>query len=255
MPMHEIEKAWKSACRVLLGEEIGGMEEYEGYLLKHLEPTDVKRSAISGRKISISTPLFCGKAKFISNEEREAYDKMLRGQKLDINKIKDIDSALEALAEKLYYAGNIVTGNSHEVEGSDGVHNSSFVYRSSEIYDSKYIAYSDAMRYGEYVFGSNWIAETKFAIKTYETHKVVRCMEAMRIATSSDCYYVAGVEGCLSCMFCFNQRNKRHLIGNLEFQRDEYAALRNKLVGEMRETLKAKKSVPTIVDMVSGKDG
>jgi hypothetical protein len=253
--MDEVEKAWKAACRVLLGEEIGSLRDYETYLSRHLEKTRNERSAISGKGVTVFEQNFCRGAMFISNDEREEYGRMLAGAKLNVNEVKDMDSIVEAIGERLWYAGNIITGNSQGVEESDACSNSFFVRRSSEIYDSKYVAYSDAMRFGEYVFGSNWIGETRFAIKTYETFKVVRCMEAVRISQSSDCYYVAGVEGCSNCMFSFNQRNRRNLIGNLELERGEYGKLRDKLVGDIRDTLRAKKSVPTIIDLISGGHG
>ncbi len=248
----EINRAWKSTCKVLLGADIGDIGQYEAYLLKYLEPSTERKSEISGRKVTLFSQGYCPGAKFISNDERDEYDRILRGQKLDVNDIKDIDSVVAALGEKFYYAGNIITGNSRGIEDSDACSNSFYVYKSSEIYDSKYVAYSDAMRYGEYVFGSNWIGETKFAIKTYETFQVTRCMEAARISTSLDCYYVAGMEGCNSCMFSFNQRNKRYMIGNNELGREDYARLHGKLLAEIRDTLERKKTVPTIVDIVRG---
>ena len=250
-----LDKAWKSTCRALLGGEVGSMRDFERYLSKHLEDSGSTVSSISGKPVALSVQNFCKGARFISNDEREKYQGHLRGAKLSINEVKDIDSVLSALSEKLCYAGNIITGNSHCVEGSDMVSNSSFVLNSSEIYDSKYVAYSDAMRYGEYVFGSNWIGETKFAIKTYETFKVARCMEAMSIGNSSDCFYVARINGCTNCMFSFNQKNRSQLIGNLEFPREEYSKLKGKLIAEIHETLRAKKSAPTIVDIISGNDG
>lgn len=250
-----VNKAWKSTCRVLLGEEIGDMAAYEGYLKKYLEPSATHKSEISGKSVTAFSQSFCRGARFISNDEREAYSAKLKGAALSINDLKDIDSVVAALSEKICYAGNIIIGNCQAVESSDSVSNSFFVLGSSEIYDSKYIAYSDAMRYGEYVFGSNWIGETKFAIKNYETFKVLRCFESLSIGTSSDCYYVARMNGCQSCLFSFNQKNKSYLIGNLEFSRGEYAKLRGKLVDEIRQDLERKKEVPTIVDIIRDGDG
>jgi len=254
-PLQTLDRKWKSTCRAVLGDEIGGLDEYAGYLSKHLEPTCERKSEISGKKVVLSTQNYPQGARFISNDEREQYDGVIKAEKLDINDIKDIDSIVGALGEKFYYAGNIITGNSYEVAESDAISNSSFVYKSNEIYDCKYVAYSDAMNFAECVFGSNWIAETKFTIKTYETHKVERCFEAMRIAKSSDCHYVAAVEGCTNCLFSFNQRNRRNLIGNLELEAGEFRALRAKLIGEIRETLKSKKTAMTIVDLIRGNDG
>jgi hypothetical protein len=54
--------------------------------------------------------------------------------------------------------------------------------------------------------------------------------------------------GCSDCMFCFNQRNRRHCIGNAELARDRYAALKKKLVDESREYIEKHKSFHSIFD-------
>lgn len=245
-----LERYWRDVCRAVLGEEIGPVDEYRAYLHKHLEQAIVKKSEISGREVVVSVPYFCESAGFIENTELEAYNKILRDTKLDVNEVKDIDSVLQALGDKLYYCGSIVTGNSREVSKSDGVANSFFVYESSEVYDSKYVAFSNSVRSGEYVFGTNWSGDDKFLLKGYETFNLVRCMEVVRTALSSDCYYVASVDECRDCMFSFNQMGKRNLIGNREFPKDEYAKLKNKLLEDIRNELRNRKTLPTVVEIM-----
>lgn len=250
-----VNKAWKTTCRVLLKDEIGELEEYQDYLTKYLEQVMTRKSVISGKEVAIFSYNFCKDAKFISNDEIEEYDKILKGTKLNINEIKDIESIIQSLSDKLYYCGNIITGNCREVHHSDGVTNSFYVYKSSEIYDSKYVAFSDSTRSDEYIFGTNWSADDKFLLKGYETFKLVRCMEITRTALCSDCYYVASMDECTNCMFSFNQIGKHNLIGNLELSREEYGKLKDKLIDDIRETLKSKKMVPTIVDIMRDSHG
>ena len=250
MTYDHLNKAWKIMSKVLLGEEIGELEEYRGYLTKHLEQVLTKKSAISGKEVTLFTHNFCKDAKFICNDEIEEYNKRLRNLKLDINEIKDIDSVLQALSDELYYCGSIITGNCNEVNKSDGISNSVYVHESSEIYDSKYVAFSNSIRSGEFVFGTNWSGDDKFLLKGYETSMVVRCMETIRTAICSDCYYVASVDECKDCMFSFNQIGKRNLIGNVEFPQNEYKEMKDKLISDIRESLKSKKTIPTMVDII-----
>lgn len=248
----DINEAWKSTCKVLLGDEIGDLREFEEYLLKYIPPTLVRTSAISGKEVAISSDEMCESAKFISNGEMEQYEKIIGNAKLGINEIKDIDSILAALGDKLYYAGNIILGNSANVEHSDRCIDSYHVYRSNMVLEpSRFIAFSNSIRKCDYAFGCTISGEMKFTIHGYQTYRNSRCMEVMRTFNSSDCYFAANLEGCTNCMFSFNLRNKRNAIGNLELQKEKYESLKGKLVSEIREMLRTRKTIPTIVDIIA----
>ncbi|MFH1306555.1 MAG: hypothetical protein ABIH83_02780 [Candidatus Micrarchaeota archaeon] len=249
----DINDAFKNTCRVLLGEEIGELKEYEDYLSKYVEKPYKKKSAISQRDIVVSPQHYCKNSKFISNDEMPKYAEIIEDAKFDINKIKDIDSILGQLSEKLYYSGNIVIGNSREVLESDSCANSQYVYKSIRIYDSKFVAYSSDVRYGENIFGCDKVPPSKFLISACHTHKSVRCMETLTTIMCSDCYYSAHLEECYNCLFSFNQKSRRNLIGNVQFTKEEYGKIKSKLLEDMKEMLKSKKSVPSIMDIISGK--
>jgi hypothetical protein len=248
----DINEAWKSTCRVLLGEEIGDMERYGNYLRRYVDAVNEKSSSLSGKKVAISSENICKGARFISHDEVEQYGKMAAKISLDVNDLKDIDSLVSVAQERAYYCGNIVLGNSGNVEKSNRCINTFYVHESQDIYDSKYVAYSCTVRYGDYIFGSNSIGETKFGIKNFETYRDVRCMETIRTYNSSDCYFTGNIGGCTHCMFSFNQRNKSNLIGNRQFSRDEYLKLKEKLLEDVRTTLQTKKSIPGIADIIRG---
>lgn len=246
----DIYDAWKSTCKVLLGKEIGDMKDYAGYLKRYVDPVSEKKSSLSGKPVAVSSQHICKGARFISHDETEDYEKIASKARLDINDLKDIDSLVEATRERAYYCGNIVLGNSGNVERSNRCINTFYVCESQDVYDSKYVAYSCTLRYSDYIFGSNSIGETKFGIKDFETYRDVRCMETIRTYNSSDCYFTGNVEASNNCMFCFNVRNKSHMIGNNQFPKEEYSKLKEKLLSDVRETLRAKKSIPSIVDII-----
>ncbi len=248
----DINDAWKSTCKVLLGDEIGDMVRYTDYLKRYVDSVSEKTSSISGKKVAISSENICKGAKFISHDEVGGYLKSVSSAPVSINDMKDVDSAIEAVQERAYYCGNIVLGNSGNVEKSNRCINTFHVHESQDIYDSKYVAYSCTARYSDYIFGSNSIGETKFGIKVFETYQDTRCMETVRTYTSSDCYFTGNVEASNNCMFTFNVRNKSHMIGNCQFSREEYSKLRAKLLEDIGETFKAKKSIPGIVEIIRG---
>jgi hypothetical protein len=248
----DIESAWKSTCKVLLGEEIGEMKRYSGYLEKYVEPVVPKKSSLSGREVFFSTDDYLPDVSFISQEELGAYHGKFANFKVDINRMKDIDSILEAIGEVAYYCGDAVLGTSQNVQESNRIFNSVNVFRSQEIYDSKYVAFSSVARYSEFLFGSNGIGETKFGIRNYNTYQNTRCFESNVIYNSSDCYYVATVGNCSHCFFCFNLRNRSYSIGNVQLPKEKYFRLREGLLEQIRDELERKKDLPGIIGLLDG---
>jgi len=245
----DINDAWKDTCRVLLSEEVGELGEFGPYLSKYVEKPQERISMLSKAPIMVSSAHFGPKTRFISNDEMARYQKIARAP-LNINEVKDLDSLLGALSERFVYSGNIVVGNSSEVNQSDSCANSQFVHRSIRVFDSKFVAFSSDVRYGECIFGSDKVPASKFLISSSNTHKSIRCMECISIMICADCYYSAHLEDCQNCLFSFNQKNKSYLVGNLAFARDEFASIKAKLLADMASLLRTKKSVLPLVDLI-----
>ncbi len=245
----DVNYAWKSTCKALLGEEVGELKEYEKYLLENNEPIFARKSSVSGKPVFISDKNLPGDAKFVSMDEIEFLKGKMAGAAIGINSIKDIDSAIGALKENFVYCGNLVLGNCSNVEASDACANAHFIYACHDLYDGKYAAYSSNLRYGEFVFGSQ-VATGNFLVKAMRTLKSSRCLEVFRTHYSQDCYYVANLEGCSDCFFSFNLRNKRNCIGNLELPKEEYVKRKAELLGQIRDELKRKKRLPGILEII-----
>lgn len=247
----DLNKEWDETCKVLLRQEIGPMESYANYLQRFVEPINVGKSEVSGKEIALSD-IFPPNSKFISGNELSGYALLTGKQTLDINQIKDMDSLVESVKGRVYYAGNVHLGNSPNIHFSNRVIDSSFVYKSDNVCYSRRVAYCHFVRYSDYIFGSGCISKTNFGIKNFETYEDSRLMETVRTYNSSDCYYTANLENCQNCLFSFNFRNRRNCIGNLELPPDKFLELKEKLVGEIRETLVKKKSVISIMELIGG---
>ncbi|VVB98146.1 Uncharacterised protein [uncultured archaeon] len=245
----DLETSWENTCKVLFGDGIGGLDEYDAYLSRHVKLPASGKSSISGKDIAVSSAVQKG-AKFISNDEMPEFEKNAGSTPFNINEIKDIDSAIGALGERFCYSGNIQLGNCAGISRSNKCIDAAFVNRSEYVYYSKYVSHSIMVRHSECVFGTVSTAEIKFGIKHFESWRSVRMLEAFRTYTSSDCYFVANVESCQNCLFSFNLRNQSNCIGNLKLEKEKFSALRDKLVADVRDTLRAKKSIPSIVDIV-----
>lgn len=242
----ELNKAWKSTCCVLFGEEIGELTEYKEWLMEYV-PSVVKReSYVSGKDVVLATADYCGTANFISLDEV----KERAVEPLTINEIKDIDSIVEAVSEKWQYTGNKVLGNSAFVEASDSVMDSQYVLNSFNVQQSQRAFATYYSTNNKYAFGSIRFADNEFAIRSMTVRNVKRCFESRLSFNSSDIYFCCNVMGCNDHLFCFNQRNARCRIGNLQLSKDRYAEIKKKLLGEVIGELKKNKRFPSLFELV-----
>lgn len=243
-----LNKAWKSTCRVLLGEELGELSEYTDWLLEYVTPVRKEKSTISGKTVSLAIPNYAEGARFISFDEIE-FDKKF--EPLNINEIKDIDSIINAVQERIYYAGNIILGNSMFVESSSNVIDSNYVYNATTITkDSKYIGYCDSTRDAEYEFGCYSCGESSYLIKCVEGFGGKRCFESHSIHHVSDAYYCHSLQHCSEALFSFGALSKRHIVGNLELPKEKYYKIKQKILSEIAEIVKKEKRIFSLLEII-----
>lgn len=246
----DINEAWKRTCRVLFGRDVGNMERYEAYLKAYVGPVrTVRRSCLSGAAITTGDDDFMGNARFISNEEREEY-LLKNSAPFSINDIKDTDSLISAIGERFVYSGSILLGNCSNVKNAHRCTGVFEAHHSQDVSDCKYVAHCAMLRRSSFVFGSDCTGEIDFVIKNFQGWKSQRMLETTNTQYMSDAYYCANVRNCQEMMFCFNQRNKSHMIGNLALGKEKYLPLKAKLLSEFAEELERKKRLPSIAELL-----
>lgn len=246
----EISEAWKQTCRVLLGRDVGDIQKYGKYLKKYVGPVRTSRTCcISGRQVTTGDDDFMGDAPFISNDEREEYLRLC-SEPFSINEIKDMDSLLEAVSGRFAYSGGILLGKCHNVHNSHRCSNALEVHDSQDISDCKYVAHTSMLRHSSFVFGSDCTGEINFVIKNFQGWRSQRMLETTNTQYVSDAYYCANVRNCQELLFCFNQRNGRHMVGNLSLPRDKYLSLKGKLLSEIADELERKRDLPSIAQVL-----
>ncbi|MFH1222650.1 MAG: hypothetical protein V1492_06225, partial [Candidatus Micrarchaeota archaeon] len=223
----ELNRRWKKTCEILLGGEVGELTDFEDWLGELGEPVTYAKSGVSGKTIALSTPNYPKNAAFAGMDE---VDFSKRFEPLNINEVKDMDSILEAVQERLYFCGDVVLGNSKFVEKGTCVLDSFYVYGSHTCESSKGVAFSTLTRFSENIFGSYLIGYSNHCIRGPSIFNCARCFEFWRCETSSDCYFAYSLHGCSDCIFCFNQWGKRNCIGNLQLPREKYVALKRTLL-------------------------
>ncbi len=243
-----LEQRWQGACKVLFGSETCTLAECEPWLKEYLEPLSCNHSSISGKEVISAPTGYCVGARWLSFDEVDFSRKF---PPLSINEVKDIDSLVDAISERMCYSGNVVFGNSGNIENSSNINDSHYMYGVGRHGNSKYIVDCAIGRLNEDCFGCNGNGESSFCVKCSRSFRNKRCFEAWMCQSCSDCYYSSGLTGCSECLFCFNARSMKHSIGNLALDISKYRGIKEKLTAEMAEILSKKKRLPTLVEMVA----
>lgn len=243
----ELERRWAQVCKLVLGGEIGGMLRYEGWLSALPDRVYTAKSAVSGREVAFSTGDYPAGARKISFDEADFLGKTAP---LAADDIKDIDSLIGAVRERVSYCGNVVLGNSSHVVGSTNITDSHYLYRASRSGDSKYLAYCSMSRLSECCFGVASPGESQHLIAGNSTYRAKRGLELWMAANTSDSYFVFYTNNCANCMFCFNAKNLSYAIGNLKLGKEKYMAVKSALLEQFRDELEAKKRLPSLLEII-----
>ncbi|MFH1328216.1 MAG: hypothetical protein ABIH76_05160 [Candidatus Bathyarchaeota archaeon] len=236
----DINDAFRSTCKIVLGDEIGELKDYQSYLSEPLIGKYVT-SHFSKKKVFMTSEQYCKDARFFDyGKEYQLFEKSL-SKPININEIKDIDSLFLGVKEKILYSGNKVTGKSLKVEESDDVVDGIYVLNSSMVDSGKYLAYSCVMEGSNFTFGTTSSADSNHLIRCFYNLGLRRSFESVFSNNSSNCYFCYNAFNSNECMFTFNVRSKRHMVGNLQLEPSRYSELKDKLLNEIRDELKRKK--------------
>lgn len=183
----KLNRAWKSTCRIVLGDEIGDVNDYEHWLNEYNWPVTEEKTH-EGKMVYLSVDDYCKSAKFGRFSELNWAKKY---GPLSINELKDIDSIVTAVQDRITYTGNIILGKSEAIEKCSNILDCFYAYNSSHISDSKYIACSNALIYNEYLFGCRQVGESGNGIKGIECWKAKRFFNNFCVTECEDCYITA----------------------------------------------------------------
>lgn len=247
--LETLDHSFRTTCKVVLGKEIGGIEEWGSWLAEYAKKPPARKSHLSNREVYPASRQYPEGARFIHFDE---IDFKRRFEPLSINEMKDIDSIIEALGERLCYSGSVVLGNSKEVENSSSITDSFFIYNCNSVWKSKYLAYSSYAKECSNLFGAHDVVSSEYMIRTscaggMKGNK--RCFESNMISASSDSYYSVYLEGCSDCMFSFYQKGKRNLIGNTPLPKEKYASVKKSLLEQAVDELSSKGQTLRFLDL------
>lgn len=243
-----VNKGWEKTCKVIFGEEIGELREFEGWLREYPKTVRIEKSAISGENVYLGAGEYCEKAKFIGFNEIDFGKKF---SPLNINEIKDIDSIVEAIQERVHYSGNVVLGNSSDVINSSDITNSHVVLNCTDLGDCRVMAFSSRLRLCEYSFGVDWGGESRFVIRNTDVYQNVRTFEAHASYGTRDSFFTWAVRNSSNIMFSFGLLNESFAIGNLKLPKEKYLSIKDSILEQVKQELMKNKRFPSLYELLS----
>jgi hypothetical protein len=238
---------WKATCRIVFGQEVGELRDFEPYLLELTRPVIHHKSCLSGKGVVSAPAAYCKNSRWLALDE---VDFSKPGEPLNINEIKDLDSIVDALSERFCYTGSITFGKCACIEQSSNINDSVGIYKAARYGHSRNIACCTMAKDGENCFGLNGASETSFSIKCNRSFHCTRSFELWMSDNSQDSFYSSGLTNCSNCMFSFNSWNRKYAIGNFELPKDKYLSIKSALLSEVTEWRKHSKRAPTLLDIV-----
>ena len=120
--------------------------------------------------------------------------------------------------------------NSTYVSKSDTIYDSSYVYNSTNCSNCKNIVFCDGCGRSEYLLASQRSGNCTFSIRVDDSNN---CSNSYSIICSNKISNSLFIQDCFNldeCMFCSHIANKKYCICNMQYEKDEYFAIKKIIV-------------------------
>lgn len=246
--MNEIETAFSETTKLLFGTELCKIDNYGSWLGRKVPLPSLAKSALSGKDVWIPPTLnYLGinfnKSKVISMEEMEKVNtSSFTAKEIENASIKELVGKF--IKPVAYFCGNFRYQNYENFEKVSGGGGGRNVYVGEDIYlGVKNIGFSNYTLFSENMFGSYAVTHSNFCIHTYRSVSLFRCFEVDCSSNCRDLFFSHNCENVNDSMFCFNGKNLRYAIGNVQFPPDKYKEIKAKILAEIGKELKETKTL------------
>ncbi len=152
---------------------------------------------------------------------------------MDEKSLGSLDKLLEAVAQIGFFSADYRTGeNRNIVKGALLLHSNN-VYKGYESTYSEHTGLTSLSLHSKYVYGCHRIIDSQFCLKCYNSVYLNRCFEMDGCIKCADSYFCHNSEALQDCMFCFNMKGRRHMIGNTELPKEKYSQIKKRLLEQI----------------------
>lgn len=167
-------------------------------------------------------------SKFITQKNMEIYDTKYSWmqKKKEINSLEDILKVWKKInlttTERVY--------DSENVHKSDTIYKSENVYRSLNCFECKNILYCDSLTNSEFLLACQRTNGSNFCIRVDDSGNCINSYNVICSANISNSFFIQDCKDLNECMFCSHIANKKYVIANMQFEKEEYFDIKKKIV-------------------------
>jgi len=238
-----IEDAFSQTTRILFGDKLEQIDDYAEWLASGSKiRLDKERSCWSSTQVLVSdyaSFLNYPRNKLLTQEEADAFGEVATAATDNLT----LANAPEKLSAIAYFSPFWLAGKLKNNINSPLNVDSVDCYGGVLYLRSKLCAFCFSPRSCDYSFGSREGRHLSFTINCHFSTRLTRCFEMDSSNDCSDCYFCHNCENVQESMFCFNTRNKRYAVGNVEIGKDKYLEMKKALQKWLLEKLKNDKKI------------
>ncbi len=253
--MAPMEEAFSKTSMLVLGVKLSGLKGYSGWLSRRLKLGKAARSVFSKKEVfqgDYARYFEVPSARIVQEDEALALAAALKPS-LPPEKAS-LENAGELMRGISYMSLEIRDGANENIVNCMAYANSSNCFSCVPCVHAKNSAYNFWLRGSEHAFGCRALFDSSFCIHCYQSVKLTRCFELDSCRGCSDSYFCHNCENVHDSILCFNAKNLKYAVGNVELPREEYMEVKKKVLGSIgRGLLKDKSSSYSIYGMGAGK--
>ncbi len=155
----------------------------------------------------------------------EEYKGWMRSKK-EINSLDDILK----LWNKINYTTTERIYDSINVSKSDTIYNCENIYRSQDCRTCKNTILTDGCANSEYILACQRSSNSSYCIRVDDSNNCSNSYSVICSAKISNSFFIQDSNSLHECMFCSHIANRRYCIANMQFEKEEYMAIKTEVV-------------------------
>lgn len=120
--------------------------------------------------------------------------------------------------------------NSNNVSKSDPIYNSNNVYYCTDCSKVNYAFFSDGVSNSDHALASQRSTTINYSIRVDDSNTVTNSYNVICSSNISNSYFIQDCSDLFECIFCSHISNKEYCISNMQFTKEEYYFLKDKII-------------------------
>ena len=237
----EVEKAFSSTTKIVLGKERQGSHRYADWLLKNTISKKKVKGAFGSPTYKVDLPLL-GK---IPGSRLAPIDEALTSSAQHIQ-IADgeslsLDETARRASKIAVFTFELRDGMAQNTVDTAAASDATNTYLLWWTRAASYAAYSTLVTESKYIFGGYArVLNSEFCINCYNVTNVKNCFETDSSYQCRNCYFCHNCENVEEGILCFNAKGLRYAVLNTQVPKEEYLRIKKILLDYVNKELDAK---------------